>query len=197
MGQEFRVAREVSVILRSLAAGEAAAGDELLPVVYAELRALAAAQMARLRPGQTLQPTALVHEAYLKLVGEADPGWNGRGHFFGAAAQAMREIVVDHVRRKTAQKRGGGRAHAELDAAIAVAADGLPADEVLAIHAAIGELEAVHPRKAEVVVMRFFGGLEVAEIAAALGTTTRTVERDLRFARAFLFDRIQPGRPAP
>jgi RNA polymerase sigma factor (TIGR02999 family) len=125
--------RDVSIILRGVAAGDADAASELLPVVYAELRSLAAAQMARLRPGQTLQPTALVHEAYLKLVRDTDPGWNGRGHFFGAAAQAMREIIVDHIRRKTAAKRGGGQAHADLDVAVAEAAAGLPTEDVLAI----------------------------------------------------------------
>jgi RNA polymerase sigma factor (TIGR02999 family) len=191
------VPRDVTLILRDFASDQAVAAVELLPIVYAELRALAGAQMARLRPGQTLQPTALVHEAYLKLVGGADPGWNGRGHFFGAAAQAMRELIVDHIRRKAAAKHGGGKVHEELDVDLAAGADGLPAEEVLAIHEGIRKLEAEHPRKAEVVVMRFFGGLSVEEIAAALGTTTRTVERDLRFARAYLFDHIGGGDRAP
>jgi RNA polymerase sigma factor (TIGR02999 family) len=191
-----RVPRDVTLILRDFTSNQARAAAELLPIVYAELRALAGAQMARLRPGQTLQPTALVHEAYLKLVGAADPGWNGRGHFFGAAAQAMRELLVDHIRRKAAVKRGGGQVREDLDVDLAAGADGLPAEEVLAIHEGLQGLEAEHPRKAEVVVMRFFGGLSVEEIAAALGTTTRTVERDLRFARAYLYDRMGGAQPA-
>jgi RNA polymerase sigma factor (TIGR02999 family) len=180
------MASEVTRILTELASGRAEAAEQLLPVVYAELRKLAGSQLARLRPGQTLQPTALVHEAYLKLVDAKDPGWNGRGHFFGAAAQAMREIVVDHLRRKSAAKRGSGQDKEELEAAFAVAAPGLKADDALAIDAALAKLEAEHPRKAQVVVMRYFGGFSEEEIAEALGVTTRTVEREWRFARAFL-----------
>lgn len=173
-----------------LVANAPQAAAELVPAVYAELRKIAAAQMARLRPGETLQPTALVHEAYLKLVRDADPGWNGRGHFFGAAAQAMREIIVDHVRRKSAAKRGGGRPDEDLEAAFAVNASGLPADDVLAINAALTRLEAEHPRRAKVVVMRYFGGLSENEIAEALEVTTRTVEREWRFARAYLHEAL-------
>jgi RNA polymerase sigma factor (TIGR02999 family) len=187
--------RDVTLILDDLVSGRSDAASELLPIVYAELRAVAAAQMARLRPGQTLQPTALVHEAYLKLVRGRDPGWQGRGHFFGAAAQAMREIIVDHVRRKAAAKRGGGRLAdpGDLEAAaagLAPAEGGGGAEEVLAVHAAVDALRAVHGRRADVVVMRFFGGFTVEEIAEAQGTTARTVDRDLRFARAFLYDHI-------
>jgi RNA polymerase sigma factor (TIGR02999 family) len=185
--------RDMTRMLGDLAAGRPEAAGELLPVVYGELRKLAAAQMARLRPGETLQPTALVHEAYLKLVGQADPGWNGRGHFFGAAAQAMREIIVDHVRRKSAAKRGAGRPNEDLDAAFDVSADGLDLEDVLAVDAALGRLEAEHPRKAKVVVMRYFGGLSEEEIAEALGVTTRTVEREWRFARAYLHEALSGG----
>lgn len=180
--------RDVTRMLTDLAAGRPQAAEELLPVVYGELRKLAAAHMARLRPGETLQPTALVHEAYLKLVGAADPGWNGRGHFFGAAAQAMREIIVDRVRRKSAKKRGGGRPAEDLDAAVSVAATDLGAEDVLAVDAALKTLEAEHPRRAQVVVMRYFGGLSEEEIAESLGVTTRTVEREWRFARAYLHE---------
>lgn len=186
---------DVTRILAELAAGQPAAAADLLPLVYDELRRLARAQMARLRPGETLQPTALVHEAYLDLVGRADPGWNGRGHFFGAAAQAMREIIVDHVRRKSAQKRGAGRKPEELEGAFAVAAQELGVEDVLAVDAALRTLEAAHPRHARVVVMRYFGGLTEEETAEALGVTARTVERDWRFARAYLHDllRGEPG----
>ncbi|MFO0547586.1 MAG: sigma-70 family RNA polymerase sigma factor [Polyangiaceae bacterium] len=184
---------EVTQILKGLARGDRQAAAELLPIVYAELRRLAAAQMGRLRPGQTLQPTAVVHEAYFKLVGGEDPGWEGRGHFFGAAAQAMRELIVDHQRRRAAQKRGGGRPNEELDAAMGGCVDGLGADDVLAVHAALERLEVEHPRKAKVVVMRYFGGLSEEEIAEALGVTARTVEREWRFARAYLHDVLRGG----
>jgi RNA polymerase sigma factor (TIGR02999 family) len=187
------VNRDITRLLDDLGAGKAQAAEQLLPLVYAELRKLAAAQMARLRPGQTLQPTALVHEAYLKLVGDADPGWNGRGHFFGAAAQAMRELIVDQVRRRSAAKRGGGQIHAELDAAFEVATAALGADDLLSIDAALTELAREHPRRAEVVVMRYFGGLSEEEIAGALGVTARTVEREWRFARAWLHEQLSAG----
>ncbi len=190
---------EVTRLLGAVEEGQARAAEELLPIVYGELRRLAAAQMARLRPGETLQPTALVHEAYLKLVGDADPAWNGRGHFFGAAAQAMRELIVDHLRRKTAAKRGGGRPKESLDVDIAVAAGDLGPEDALAIDAALARLEMEHPRKAQVVVMRFFGGLSEEEIAEALGVTARTVEREWRFARAWLHAALADGagRQAP
>ena len=177
---------DVTRLLGELASGRSQAADELLPVLYGELRKLAAAQMSRLRGGETLQPTALVHEAYLKLVANADPRWNGRGHFFGAAAQAMRELIVDYLRRKSAGKRGGGRPNEPLEAAIAVSAGSLGPDDALAVDAALRELEAAHPRKAKVVVMRYFGGLSEEEIAETLGVTTRTVEREWRFAKAWL-----------
>lgn len=179
---------QVTKILSDLAGGDRQAAADLLPIVYAELRRLAGAQMARLRPGQTLQPTAVVHEAYFKLVGREDPGWNGRGHFFGAAAQAMRELLVDHQRRRSAAKRGGGRPNEELDEALGACVKGIGAEDVLAVHAALERLEADHPRKGKVAVMRYFGGLSDEEIAEALGVTTRTIEREWRFARAFLHD---------
>ena len=186
---------DVTRVLAELAAGRPEAAADLLPAVYDELRRVAHAQMARLRPGETLQATALVHEAYLAVVGKADPGWNGRGHFFGAAAQAMREIIVAHVRRKSAQKRGDGRRPEELDAAITVAAPDLGIEDVLAVDAALRQLEAAHPRPARVVVMRYFGGLTDEETAEALGVTVRTVERDFRFARAYLHDLLSGAPP--
>lgn len=164
--------------------------SQLFPAVYAELRRIAAAQMARLPPGQTLQPTALVHETYMKLAGTGDPSWNGSGHFFGAASQAMREIIVDHVRRRTARKRGGGQRSAPLDVAFEVPCEAAPIDHVLAIDRAICELERQHPRKASVVVMRYFGGMSIEQIANALDVTTRTIERELRFARAVLAESL-------
>jgi len=161
---------------------------ELFPLLYQELRRLASAQLARMRVGGTLQPTVLVHEAYLKLAGRDGLGFEERRHFFGAAAQAMREIVIDHARRKRALKRGGGERHEALESpAIEVAANDVPpADDVLAVNAAIERLEAAHPRKARVAILRYFGGLSVQEIAEVMGVTTRTIEREWRFARAFL-----------
>lgn len=180
------MAGEVTRLLGAIAEGRPHASAELLGVVYAELRKLASAQLGRLRPGQTLQPTALVHEVYLKLVGDADPGWSGRGHFFGAAAQAMREILVDQIRRKAAAKRGGGRPNEVLEEELVFSTPDLDPEEVLAVDAALARLQSEHPRKAQVVVMRYFGGLSEEEIAEALGVTPRTVERDWRFARAYL-----------
>jgi RNA polymerase sigma factor (TIGR02999 family) len=162
-------------------------------LVYAELRSIAAARLARLPPGQTLQPTALVHEAYLKLVGSQDEGWNDSAHFFGAAAQAMREIIVDHVRRRCAQKRGQGRRGDPLESGFEVASGELPVDDVLAIDAALRDLEREHPRKATVVVMRYFVGMSTAQVAEALEITTRTVEREWRFARALLAEALAGG----
>src|SRR5215510_1527798 len=136
---------------------------ELLPAVYAELRRLAAALAGRLPPGQTLQPTALVHEAYLRLVGEQDPGWNGRRHFFGAAARAMRDILVEQARRKGARKHGGGARRVELTEGLALIEP--PADDVLALDEAIQRLQAEEPRLAEIVILRYYTGLSVKEIA--------------------------------
>jgi RNA polymerase sigma factor (TIGR02999 family) len=158
--------------------------EELLPVVYAELRRLAAALASRLPPGQTLQPTALVHEAYLRLVGDRDPGWNGRRHFFAAAARAMRDILVDQARRKASHKHGGQGRRLEL-------AEGMtfidpPADDLLALDEAIQKLQAQKSHLAEIVMLRYFTGLSVEETASVLGQSVRTVYRDWRFARAWL-----------
>lgn len=177
---------EVTRLLRAAADGDPQAAAELLPRVYGELRKLAQARLGRLPPGQTLQATALVHEAYLALVGRADPGWSGRGHFFGAAAQAMREIVIDQARRKAALKRGGDLQRADVDLDLQPEAAGLPGEDLLALDAALRRLEAEHPERARVVVLRHFGGLGEQEIADILGVTTRTVERAWRFARAYL-----------
>ena len=155
-------------------------------MVYADLRRLAAAHLSGRRPWQTLQPTALVHEVYLKMVGAADPGWEGRGHFFGAAAIAMREVIVDHARRRGAGKRGGGRANVPLEAVAELSVAGAPLDVALAVDEALKRFEAAHPRHAQIVLLRYFAGLSGEEIAETLGVTTRTVERDWRFARAWL-----------
>ena len=167
---------------------------ELLPAVYAELRRLAAALGGRLPPGQTLQPTALVHEAYLRLVGDQDPGWNGRRHFFGAAARAMRNILVEQARRKGAHKHGGGARRVELTEGLAVIEP--PADDLLAVDEAIQQLQQEKPHLAEIAMLRYFAGLSVDETAAVLGISASTLAREWRFARAWLVRRLgeAPGR---
>lgn len=162
--------------------------DDLVPQVYDELRRLARARLQRLAPGQTLQATALVHEAWLGLADQST--WNGRGHFFGAAAQAMRDIVVDRVRAKGRQKRGGDRERVAFDEELPVIDTGVPTDDLIALDAALSELQREHPRPAEIVVRRYFAGQSNAEIAADLETSTRTIERGWRFARAWLAKRL-------
>jgi RNA polymerase sigma factor (TIGR02999 family) len=157
---------------------------ELLPAVYAELRRLAATLAGRLPPGQTLQPTALVHEAYLRLVGDQDPGWHGRRHFFGAAARAMRNILVEQARRKGTHKHGGGTHRVELAEGLAVIEP--PADDLLAVDEAIGKLQAEKPHLAEIAMIRYFAGLSADETAAVLGISASTLAREWRFARAWL-----------
>jgi len=166
------------------AAPEVQPAAELLPVVYEELRRLAAALAGRLPPGQTLQPTALVHEAYLRLVGEQDPGWHGRRHFFGAAARAMRDILVEQARRKGAHKHGGDARRIELTEGLAIIEP--PSDDLLAVDEAIQKLQAEKPHLAEIAMLRYFAGLSVDETAAMLGMSVSTLAREWRFARAWL-----------
>jgi RNA polymerase sigma factor (TIGR02999 family) len=167
---------------------ETQAAAELLPAVYAELRRLAAVLTGQLPPGQTLQPTALVHEAYLKLVRDRDPGWEGRRHFFGAAAQAMREILVDQARRKASLKRGGHGRRVDLIEGLALIEP--PTDNVEALDEAIQQLQAEEPRLAEIVMLRYYTGLSVEETAAVVGLSVSTVTREWRFARAWLAGRL-------
>ncbi len=176
-------------ILSEVREGQREASDELLPLVYEDLRKLASARMARLGAGQTLQATALVHEAYMRLVGSTDPGWQGRAHFFGAAARAMRDIVADHLQRKGSLKRGGNYRRVGEGTAAELSCDG-PSDDVLGLEEVLKEFEREHPRKAEVVTLSFFGGLTTEEIAEVLSLSTRTVERDWRFAKAWLNSRL-------
>jgi len=183
----------VTQVLRAMEDGDPRAAEQLLPVVYAELRGLAHSLMAKERPGSTLQPTALVHEAYLRLVGDQDPGWNGRGHFFAAAAIAMRRILVEQARRKAARRHGGDQQRVtiqEVDIPVE-----LPPGDIVALGEAIEILAASDARKARVVELRFFVGLDIAETARVLGVSEPTVERDWRFARAFLYEQL--GRPEP
>ena len=178
----------VTQILSAVRDGDQKAADELLPLVYGELRKLARARMAKTPPGQTLQATALVHEAYLRLIGSDDPGWNSRGHFFAAAGQAMRQILVDQARRKAALKRGGDRERVDLDQATPVIAP--PTDQVLALDEALGELEQHAPRQARLVTLRYFAGMTMTETAAALGVSIGTVERDWRYVKVWLHEKL-------
>ena len=177
---------DVTQLLDAAAAGDPKAAAELLPLVYDELRKLAAARMAEEKPDQTLQATALVHEAYLRLVGgQKQQDWNGRGHFFAAAAEAMRRILVEQARRKGRQKRGGERQRLSLDD-LEIPFTG-PSDELLAVDEVLTRLAEKHPEKADLVKLRFFGGLTGEEAAQALGISPATADRYWTFARAWLF----------
>ncbi len=188
---------EASRVVRAAGEGDKRAAAELLPLVYEELRRLASSRLSALPPGQTLQATALVHDAYMRLVGEADPGWNGRAHFFGAAAQAMRNILVDQARRKSAVKHGGDRRRIELDenAAPELTIEIAPG-EVLSLDVALERLEVEHPRQSRVVLLRYFAGLSTEQIAELLDVGASTIKRDWRFARAWLQREMREGDSA-
>ena len=177
---------EVTRILSAIEQGDPAASEQLLPLVYDELRKLAAEKLALERPGQTLQATALVHEAYLRLVDvKQDQRWNSRGHFFVAAAEAMRRILVDQARRKKALKRGGQADRQELHESWIAAPE--PDEEILAVHDALDQLAATDDVAANLVRLRFFAGLTMQEAAAALGISLATAERYWAFARSWLY----------
>jgi RNA polymerase sigma factor (TIGR02999 family) len=183
---------DVTQILNAIERGDPSAAEKLLPLVYDELRKLAAQQLAQEKPGQTLQATDLVHEAYLRMVdGDKPQPWNSRGHFFGAAAEAMRRILVDSARRKQSSKRGGDRARQELDA-IDVAIPDMPED-LVALDKALNKLAATDKTAADLVQLRFFAGLRLAEIALLLGVSARTADRLWAYARAWLHQEIQGG----
>jgi RNA polymerase sigma factor (TIGR02999 family) len=181
----------LSRVLSAIEHGDPAAAERLLPLVYEELRRLAARKLAREPSGLTLQPTALVHEAYIRLVGGGPPeGWEGRGHFFAAAAEAMRRILVEAARRRKADKRGGGRGQADLDEALL--AGGRSPDELLELDDLLEQLAAANSRAAEVVKLRFFAGLTGDQAASALGVSPRAADSLWAYARAWLFDRMRP-----
>ena len=188
---------EVTRILRAAEAGDERAAADLLALVYGELRRLARARMARTPPGVTLQPTALVHEVYMRLVGKEEPQLGrSRGQFFAIAAQAMRDILVEHARRKQRLKRGGDRRRVSLDLLDPAGKPiGLPVEDVLAVDDALAKLEQNEPHLVDVVKLRFFAGLTVPETAAILGVSVGTVGRDWRFARSLLYTYIV-GPPA-
>ncbi len=169
--------------------GDPRAADELLPLVYEELRRLAKSRLAKLPPGTTLQPTALVHDAYVRLIGNEDPGWNSRAHFFGAAARAMRNVLVDRARRKSSLKRGGDRQRVNLgfdDIAIAT-----PPEDIVALDDALNELEQADPRKVQIVMLHYFAGLTLKDTAELIGVSLPTVEREWRFTRTLLYMQLK------
>jgi RNA polymerase sigma factor (TIGR02999 family) len=181
---------EVTQILDAAAAGDPRAAAELLPLVYDELRKLAAARLASEKPGQTLQPTALVHEAYVRLVGGDQPqDWNGRGHFFAAAAEAMRRILVEAARRKQGPRRGGHLKRRDLPPDHPAEED--DSERLLALDEALEQLAALEPRAAEIVKLRYFAGLTVVEAAVALGVSPRTADGDWAYARAWLVNALR------
>lgn len=193
------VRERVRTILESSGApapGSQAAG-ELLPILYDELRAMARAQLAREKPGATLQATALVHEAWVRLVGDRDPGWSGRAHFFGAAAQAMRRILVERAREHAREKHGGAMQRVSLDDQLAVAAE--PNGDLISLDEALEKLKLRDARKAEVVLLRHFAGLDNDEIARVLEVSLTTVKDDWLYARAWLHRELadRDARDAP
>ena len=182
---------DVTQILSAIEQGDPTAAEQLLPVVYDELRKLAAFRMANETPGQTLQPTALVHEAYLRLVGEPGRKWSGRGHFFGAAAEAMRRILIENARRKKALRRGGGYQRLDIDELEVAAAT--QAEELLAVNDALERFQVQEAQKAELVKLRYFAGLTIEEAAEALGISPATAKRWWAYSRAWLYKEMGQG----
>jgi RNA polymerase sigma factor (TIGR02999 family) len=177
---------DVTRILTAIEQGDAKAADKLLPLVYEELRRLAAQKMSQEPPGQTLQATALVHEAYIRLVGSQVQDWNSRGHFFAAAAEAMRRILIDSARRKRSLKRGGGHQRIELDAAIFMGGKVLPTDDLIVLDEALRKLGNKDKIKADLVKLRYFAGLTSEQAAEVLGISPATAERHWDYARSWL-----------
>jgi len=180
---------DVTQILSDIESGDQGAADKLLPLIYEELRRLAAAKMVGESPDHTLQPTALVHDAYLKLVDvDRAKHWDSRGHFFAAAAEAMRRILVDAARRKKSVRRGGNHQRVRLDG-VSIGVEG-PMLDVLALDEALSEFEAIEPEKADLVKLRFFAGLTIEEVAAAQNISIATANRHWIYARAWLLDKV-------
>ena len=182
---------DVTRILAAIEQGDARAADELLPLVYEELRRLAAQKMSKEQPGQTLQATALVHEAYIRLVGSDDQEWSGRTHFFAAAAEAMRRILIENARRKLRLKRGGVRQRVDLENE-SIAIEG-PSEDVIALDEALTKLALEDPIKADLVKLRYFAGLTIEQAAKILNISKATADRYWSYSRAWLFDEINKG----
>ena len=185
---------DITQILNKLPANDPNAARELLPLVYEELRTLARAKMSSELPNHTLQATALVHEAYLRIVGDEDPSWANRAHFFAAAAEAMRRILIDHARRRRAQRHGGGKDHVPLED-LSIAAPGND-DDLLAVNGALEKLAAHDSQKAELVKLKYFAGFTTEEAAEVLGLSLPTAKRHWTYARAWLFREIQREQAA-
>ncbi len=184
----------ITQVLQAVSNNEARAAEELLPLVYDELRRIARYRLARMGPGQTLQATALVHEAWVRVVGDDDPGWDCRAHFFGAAAKAMRNILVEQARSKASLKRGGPRIQAETGQITGIGASD-SVEELLILHDALQRLEARDERKAKVVMLRFFTGLTMREVAEVLNLPLTRVEHEWRFARSWLQKEVESFEP--
>jgi RNA polymerase sigma factor (TIGR02999 family) len=182
---------DVTQLLADWAKGDKSALDKLLPLVHAELRRIARRQMSQERDGHTLQATALVNEAYLRVAGQQGYEWQNRAHFFAVCAQVMRHVLIDHARARARDKRGGGAVHVSLDEAAAVA--GQPAEHFLALDDALHFLESVDPQKGKIVELRYFGGLSVDETAEVLNISPRTVRREWQRSKAWLFRLITEG----
>jgi RNA polymerase sigma-70 factor (ECF subfamily) len=185
---------EVTGLLKAMRAGDSSAADKLLPLVYAELHRIAEAYMRRERPDHTLQPTALINEAYLRLVDE-DIDWNSRGHFIGLAAHVMRRVLVDYARQHNAERRAGGLQRVEMEDNLAISPERL--NEVLFLDSALAKLKEKSPRQAQVVELKYFGGLSVEQIASTLDVAPRSVKRDWSLARMFLYRELNPGAALP
>ena len=182
---------DVTRILTAIEQGDARAADELLPLVYEELHRLAAQKMSHERPGQTLQATALVHEAYIRLVGSDARDWSGRTHFYAAAAEAMRRILIENARRKQRLKRGGAKQRVDLDDA-SIVIEG-PSEDVIALDEALVKLALEDPVKADLVKLRYFAGLTIEQAAKILNISRATADRYWSYSRAWLFDEINKG----
>lgn len=180
---------EITIILSAIEKGDPKAAEELLPLVYEELRKLAASKLASQPPDQTLQPTALVHEAYLRLLGDGSHSWQDRRHFFAAAAEAMRHLLVNRARRKAAVRHGGGLRRVDLDNVVVAAKT--TDDNILLVNEALEKLAAHDAVAAELIKLRFFGGLTFPQAAEVLGLSERTAKRSWAYARAWLFKEIQ------
>ena len=180
---------DITLMLEAISTGDSHASEQLLPLVYQELRRLASARMLQESAGHTLQPTALVHEAWLRLAGGQKQSWENRAHFFGAAAEAMRRILIERARRKSRLKRGSGQALLDIADLDVVAA--MPDDKVLLVDEALEQLKLDDPEKAKIVILKFFAGLTNEQVAEILNVNERTVRRQWEFAKAWLFDRIR------
>lgn len=180
---------DITLVLDAINRGESEASEKLLPLVYNELRGLAAARMSQEAAGHTLQPTALVHEAWLRLVGDSNRNWKGRAYFFAAAAEAMRRILVERARRKARLKHGGGQHRLNIEDL--ELADAAPDEKILMVNDTLEELERSNPERARIVVMKFYGGMTNKEVADVLGIGERSVDRHWMCAKAWLFQKLQ------